>query len=184
MNISNPIKLLWGHIRGDITNQTDLQDALALKADLSGATFDGDVVVNGEMTVTTPLVTSIFTNGKITSNGDVTAPNLAYGANNFTTDQIYRTLPTAFGTTYTNHGKGLILVGGNVQTSETTSGSALVAVDGSTRLHIGNIGVGTNPSAYGISFLFPVKMGSSWTITSTGSVTMINYWYFGGNIGS
>ncbi len=56
----------WGNIGGTLSSQTDLQDALNLKANLSGATFTGKVVTTATAT-TAPLNIAISTTAPTTT---------------------------------------------------------------------------------------------------------------------
>lgn len=59
----------WGSIDGDITQQTDLQNALNDKANLSGANFTGSVTVGGQSVVTINQLDNYVTVGSdITGN--------------------------------------------------------------------------------------------------------------------
>ena len=57
----------WGSIKGDITQQTDLQNALKTKASLSGAAFTGQVTISGQNVVVASQIADF-----ITSDSDIT----------------------------------------------------------------------------------------------------------------
>lgn len=52
---------VWGYITGTLSDQTDLQNALNLKANLAGATFSGAVIIP-TLTVTNPITGNITGN--------------------------------------------------------------------------------------------------------------------------
>lgn len=90
-------EVTWGSIEGDITQQTDLQNALNGKASLSGASFTGTVTVNGnEVLTTTSVATSaskLETARTITLGSDVSATITFDGTQNVQANVTVNTSP-------------------------------------------------------------------------------------------
>lgn len=88
-------EVTWGSIGGDITQQTDLQNALNAKANLSGAAFTGTVTISGQTVATVNQIPDVSGFAPLTGatfTGNVTAPSFIGNASTATALQNVRYL--------------------------------------------------------------------------------------------
>ena len=87
----------WGSIEGDITQQTDLQNALDAKADLAGAAFTGTVTISGNEVLTTASTATsankLATARTITLGSDVSGTITFDGSADVEADIVVNTSP-------------------------------------------------------------------------------------------
>lgn len=139
----------WGSITGTLSNQTDLQNALNAKANLSGATFTGNVIFNNSLggyvndTTGTPQIAFALNTSNQMLMGDADVATVIRGSGiSFSSDvslsnrdltnvdQITQSHPASgTGVSLTHSGTGNALV-----INKTNSGDGIDVVSGSIRI--------------------------------------------------